>query len=144
MHQVWGSDFKPTQHSRNDVLECPFDMEKASSNPKLPINSLSSEMGVRFDMNSYNNWKFQDRVKTRTSKGNNFPCTSITSSNSIAKGEYFEDSYGPLFLDQTVEKSNVASSQHLYHQPTMSFHEVIQRLCLMSECKKESIFTSHF
>ena len=143
LHQVWGSDFKPTQHSRNNGLECPFDMEKASSNPKLPINSLSSEMDVRFDMNTYNNWKFQDRVKARTSKVNNFPCTSITGSNSIAKDDYFEDSCGQLFLDQTVEKSNVAFSQHFHHQSTMSFHEVIQSLCLIIKCEKEEIFTLH-
>ena len=101
-------------------------MEKASSNKKLPINSLSSEMGVRYDMNCYNKWKFQDGVKPRTSKENNFPCTSLTNPNSIAKEEYFEDSFGPLLSDQTFEKSNVSFSQHFYHQSAMSFHEVIQ------------------
>ena len=116
-------------------------MGKASSNPKLPINSLSSEMGVKFDMNSYNNWKIQDRAKARTSKGNNFPITSITSSNSIAKDEYFEDSYGPPFLDQTFEKSNVAFSQHFHHQSAMSFHEVIQSFCLIYEYEKHYLYS---
>ena len=117
-------------------------MGKATSNPKLPINSLSSEMmGVKFDMNSYNNWKIQDREKARTSKGNNFPSTSITSSNSTAKGEYFEDSYGPLFLDQTFEKSNVAFSQHFHHHSAMSFHEVIQSFCLIYMNMRSIIYT---
>ena len=124
MQEEWGSDSKYTHHWSNHRTAGSFDKEKAYIDSKLPVNSTTSDTGFRFETSSRNNRNFNDREKSRTPKPNSFSHSTTSISNPGGSEVNLEDTYGVLFSEQTIDKSNLAFSQQFDHHSSTNFNEV--------------------
>ena len=122
--EEWGSDSKYTHYWSNHLTAGSFDKEKAYIDSKLPVNSTTSDTGFRFEASSRNNRNFDDPEKSRPSKPNSFSNSATSISNQSESEVNLEDTYGGLFLEQPLDKSNLALSQQFDHHSSTNFNEV--------------------